>query len=217
MAGDDVVIENNIIRNNDNVGILVTSMDILEEISNDPDSEPNSDNVAILNNMMIDNGNSPVGALKALMLANLETRGPDILDTGGGTGNCILNRGRYRALLMADYAQCDEAARTSAGIRSMTLDQPVAGNVYAEADIRENIGMRNWYGICSACHAYDIQLIGPSVEDIQAIYEGNAEALADYILAPTKVREDAPEMPPQDYLTEEARRAVADFALAMEN
>jgi parallel beta-helix repeat protein len=216
MAGDDVVIENNIIRDNDNVGILITSLDILEQVSNDPDSEPNSDNISILDNVMLNNGANPVGALKVMMLANLKTRGPDILDTGGGTGNCILNAGRYRTLLMADYANCDEAAKTTRAIHSMTLDQPVAANVYSEADIRENIGMRNWYGICSACHAYDIQLIGPSVQDIQAIYEGNPEALAAYILAPVKVREDAPEMPPQDYLTDEGRAAVAEFALAMQ-
>lgn len=217
MAGDDVVIENNIIRDNENVGILITSLDILEQVSNDPDSEPNSDNVAILDNIMINNGSNPVGALKALMLANLQTSGPDILDTGGGTGNCILNAGRYRTLLIADYAQCDQAAKTTAAIRSMTLSQPVAAGVYAEEDIRENVGMRSWYGICSACHAWDIQLIGPSVQDIQAIYEDNPEALAEYIRAPQKVREDTPEMPPQDYLSEETRRAVADFALTLDN
>ncbi|MCH8860990.1 MAG: right-handed parallel beta-helix repeat-containing protein [Proteobacteria bacterium] len=217
MAGDDVVIENNIIRDNDNVGILITSLDILKQVSNDPDSEPNSDNVAILDNLMLNNGANPVGALKALMLANLQTRGPDILDTGGGTGKCILNAGRYRTLLMAEYANCDEAAKTTRSIRSMTLDQPVTGSVYAEDAMRENIGMRSWYAICSACHAYDIQLIGPSVQDIQAIYADDPGALADYIFSPIKVRDDAPEMPPQDYLTIETRRAVADFALAMEN
>lgn len=216
MAGDDVVIENNIIRGNDNVGILVTSLDILAETSCDPDSEPNSDNIAILGNIMLDNGNNPTGELQALMLSHLETKGPDVLDTGGGTGKCILNGTRYRVLLLSDYAQCDEAAKTSAGITTMTLSTPVAANMYAADAVAENVGKRTYYAICSACHAYDIQLIGPSVEEIQAIYEDDAEGLAEYVRAPFKKRLEAPEMPPQNYLSEGSRRAVAAYMLELQ-
>ncbi len=47
---------------------------------------------------MIDNGNNPVGELKALMMTQLSTTGPDILAIGGGEGSSIRDKGRYQNL-----------------------------------------------------------------------------------------------------------------------
>ena len=43
--------------------------------------------------------------------------------------------------------------------------------------------------------------------------DGAPAGIAAYINAPVKIREDYPEMPPQNYLTEETRQAVAKFML----
>ena len=52
---------------------------------------------------------------------------------------------------------------------------------------------------------------------IQAMYMDNPEGLAEYIAKPEKKREDYPEMPPQDYLDEETRLAVAKYMLEVKN
>jgi hypothetical protein len=45
----------------------------------------------------------------------------------------------------------------------------------------------------------------------------NPEGLAAYIAAPVKKRDDYPEMPPQNYLDEETRLAVAKYMLSRTN
>jgi cytochrome c551/c552 len=72
-----------------------------------------------------------------------------------------------------------------------------------------------YYGVCSGCHAYSIRLVGPPVNTIQALYQNNAAGLAEYISAPIHKRDDYPEMPPQNYLTEETRMAVAEYMLTI--
>lgn len=220
MAADDVVIENNIIKGNDNVGILITDLSLAADVSNDPESEPNPDRVVILDNIMVENGNNPVGELKALMMTQMSTKGPDILDTGKGVDKCIQNASRYRTFGLGNYARCDQAKLTTASIRSMTLDTPAPPYDLAgasEEELERRIGKRAYYGICTGCHSYSMRMIGPSIEEIQAIYADNPEALAEYIRAPIKVRDDHPEMPPQDYLSEETRLAVAKYVLSAEN
>ena len=74
-----------------------------------------------------------------------------------------------------------------------------------------------YLGVCTGCHAYTGQLIGPPIKDIQSIYQGNPEALASYIAKPFKKRPTFPEMPPQNYLPEETRLAVAEYVLSLKN
>lgn len=59
MAADEVTIENNIISGNKNVGIVITDHDSFANITKDPDSDPHSDKVSILNNLMFNNGAEP--------------------------------------------------------------------------------------------------------------------------------------------------------------
>lgn len=210
MAADDVIIENNIISGNDNGGIIITDFaNGGAKASNDPDSDPNPDRVTILDNFMIDNGNNPVGELKALMMTQLSSKGPDILAIGGGSGSTIRDRRRYRTFGLKDFG--DPLIHSTANIVTFTLPEPVEPKLISQKEL----GEMTYYGICSGCHAYDIRLIGVPVNAIQAIYHNNPQGIVDYITNPKKVRDDYPEMPPQDYLSEEAKQAVAQYILSI--
>ena len=80
----------------------------------------------------------------------------------------------------------------------------------------EEKGKLTFYGVCSGCHAYDIRMIGPPTRDLQAIYNNNPQGIVDYITNPIHRRENYPEMPPQNYLSEETRMAVAEYMLTVE-
>lgn len=210
MAADDVIIENNIISGNDNGGIIITDFaNGGAKASNDPDSDPNPDRVTLLDNFMMDNGNNPVGELKALMMTQLSSKGPDILAIGGGSGSTIRDRGRYRTFGLKDFGE--PLINSTANIGTFTLPEPVEPKQISQKEL----GEMTYYGICSGCHAYDIRLIGVPVNAIQAIYHNNPQGIVEYITNPKKVRDDYPEMPPQDYLSEEAKQAVAQYILSI--
>ena len=209
MAADEVTIENNIISGNDNSGITITDLSFGANLSNDPESEPNPDRLVVLDNIMTENGNNPVGQLKTLMLSKLSKKGPDILAVGGGSGSCIRNKDSYRTVGLDNYGQC-EVISTKA-VRSYMLNKPVAPRDIS----KEEKGKLTYYGVCSGCHAYSVRMIGPPTMVINALYKDNALGIADYIANPVHKREDYPEMPPQDYLSEETRLAVAEFMLTV--
>ncbi len=210
MAADDVIIENNIISGNDNAGIIITDFENGgAQASNDPESEPNPDRIVLLDNFMIDNGTNPVGELKALMLTQLSTTGPDILAIGGGVGSSIRNRDRYRTWGLGDYGV--PAITDTRAVQTFLLDEPAEPRVIST----EDLGEMTYYGICSGCHAYDIRLIGVPTNVIQMIYKDNPQGIVEYITKPKNLREDYPEMPPQDYLSEEAKLAVAEYILSI--
>lgn len=216
MASDDVVIENNIISGNDAYGIAIVDFENGAGAHTDLEAEPNSDRIVILDNFMHSNGNNPPGIIKAAMATQFSSKGPDIISVGGGVDRCIHNGGRYRTFGLDGYAPCDQAALTTASIQTMTLDEP-APAFKIEADNAEDyeriVGERAYYAVCTGCHAYGNHIVGPPVEEIQEAYADDPEAMAAYIAAPYKVREGYPEMPPQAYLSEETRLAVAKHVL----
>ena len=209
MAADQVTIENNIITGNNNAGITVTDLAYGANTANDPEVEPNPDRLVILDNIMIDNGNSPVGELKALMMTKLSTRGPDIVAVGGGAGSCIVNRDRYRTVGLGDWAQCQ--VTDTRAIQTYMLDEPIAPREISE---KERVKMA-YYGICSGCHAYEVRMVGPPTLVIQALYQNDPQGIADYIVKPEHMREDFPEMPPQKYLSKDLRLALAEYLLTV--
>lgn len=210
MAADEVTIENNIIMGNDNAGITITDYAYAGiELSTDPDSEPNSDRITLLDNFMSNNGNNPVDEVKALMLTKLSKLGPDIIAVGGGAGSCIVNPDRYRSFGVDNFARC--AARDTRVVKTYMLDRPVAPR---NTSLMEK-GKMTYYAVCSGCHAYNTRLIGPPVNLIQTLYKNNPEGIFNYITEPVHKRQDYPEMPPQSYLTEEARKAVAEYMLTL--
>lgn len=223
MAADDVIIEDNIISGNDNAAITITDLGFVKA-ADDPGSDPNPDNLVILNNVMDGNGKNPVADLKTY-LDRFGLKAVDIVDTGLGQNKCILNRGRYRTLLLppSKYAQCDPVKLTTADIITKTLDQPAPPYKVEGAtkdDLAARVGKRGYYAICTGCHAYQGVLIGPAVKEIQQKYadlDDGAELIADYIASPYKIREEYPEMPPQNYLNEETRLAIARYMLKAVN
>ncbi|WP_150452201.1 parallel beta-helix domain-containing protein [Arenibacter lacus] len=209
MAADDVIIENNIISGNDNAGITIVDLATGGSTSNDPNSEPNPDRIVILDNFMHNNGNNPTGEIKALMLTQLSTKGPDILAMGVGVGSTIRDKNRYRTFGLDNFgpAQITDTKE----VTTFLLDVPVAPRSVS----KEEIGQLTYYGVCAGCHAWDERLIGPPTQIIQAIHNNNPQGIVDYITNPKNLREDYPEMPPQDYLSDEAKMAVAEYILAM--
>ncbi len=106
MAADDVVIEGNIIRDNKNIGIMITDHGHATNVTADPESDPNSDRVKILNNTMINNGTDPIPEIKAYMLTELKTGNPDIGSIGPTADSCIINRHQYVTVGIDDFAEC---------------------------------------------------------------------------------------------------------------
>jgi parallel beta-helix repeat protein len=209
MAADDVIIENNIISGNDNAGIMIVDLATGASTSNDPNSEPNPDRIVLLDNFMQNNGNNPVGELKTLMLTQFSTKGPDIIAMGGGVGSTIRDKNRYRTFGLDNYGPAQ--ITDTKDLQTFLLDAPVAPRSVS----KEEIGELTYYGVCAGCHAWDNRLIGPPTQIIQAIHNNNPQGIVDYITNPKNLREDYPEMPPQDYLSDEAKMAVAEYILAM--
>jgi len=210
MAADDVIIENNIISGNNNVGIVITDFENGGvKASKDPESEPNPDHIVILDNFMINNGNDPVGEIKALMLTQFTSKGPDILAIGGGEGSSIKDINRYRTWGLGDFGI--PLINTTKNISSFLLDEPAKPREISA----EDLGEMTYYGICSGCHAFDIKLIGVPTNMIQMIYKDNPQGIVDYINNPKNLRDDYPEMPPQNYLSEAAKLAVAEYILTL--
>ncbi len=210
MAADDVIIENNIIRDNKNVGIVVTDHASFANVTADPESEPNPDRVQILNNLMSGNGTEPITEIKALMAVSLMSEGPDIVAVGGGKDSCILDRSRFRSIGLGDYATCTR--QSTADVASYLLPEPAAPR---STDL-ENRGKLAYFAICAGCHAYNARMIGPPTLTIQALYGDDAQGIADYIANPIKKRPDFPEMPPQNYLDAETRLEVAKYMLSLD-
>lgn len=209
MAADEVTLEDNVIVGNKNAGIIITDHGHAANLSLDPGAEPNSDKIAILDNFMYDNGAEPVGEIKALMLTKLMDRGPDILRVGESKDSCINNREKYLTYGIDEFGSC--AFTTTRGTVTYLLPEPVAPRQITAEEKAEKV----YYGVCAGCHAYNVRMIGPPVQVIQALYMNNPQGIVDYITNPTKKREDYPEMPPQNYLSEDLRIAVADYMLTI--
>ena len=210
MAADEVRIEGNIITGNKNAGIVVVDLSFAANTSNDPDSEPNPDRIAILDNYFEDNGSEPVKEVQALMLASkFTTRGPDIIAAGGGEDgdNCIINRERYLHRGIDNWTDCE--VTTTADVASHLLPD---GAPPRSTD-GQNKAELLYRGICAGCHGYDVRMIGPATVTIQALYQDDAQALADYIAKPVKKRPDYPDMPPQGHLSPKLRLQVAKYML----
>ncbi|MFO1407700.1 MAG: parallel beta-helix domain-containing protein [Steroidobacteraceae bacterium] len=210
MAADDVVVEDNIVSDNKVAGLLITDHGHAANITVDPESDPNSDRVAVLNNMMLHNGYDTIKEVKALMLAEAKSGDVDIVRVGPSPGSCIINRHQYVTVGVDDFAECT-FTNTDATVTYLLPPVP-------PRDIKpEERGKIAFLGICSGCHIYTGRMIGPPIQVIQALYVDNPQGIADYIAKPVKKREDYPEMPPQDYLDPATRLAVAKYMLDVKN
>ena len=210
MAADDVVIENNVIRDNKNAGIIVADHKSYANITPDPEADPNPDRISVLWNLFANNGYEPIKEIRALMVASLTREGPDLVAVGGGTGSCVIDKGAIKSLGLGNWAS--GCARTStADVTTYLLDQPAPPRMLSTDDRGKLI----YSSVCAGCHAYNVRMIGPPTQIIQVMYAGNAQGIADYIANPTKKRQDFPPMPPQAHLSAELRLAVAKYMLSV--
>lgn len=212
MAADDVRIEDNIITGNKNAGIIVVDLSFAANVTADPDSEPNPDRIAILENFFNDNGEDPVTEIKALMMAaHFTTHGPDVIAAGGAEDddNCIIHRDRMLHRGLDDWPDCE--VTTTRDVTTMMLPE---GAPPRDTD-GESKAKVVYNGVCAGCHGYDVRMVGPATVTIQALYHDDAQRLADYIASPEKRRPDYPAMPPQAHLPEDLRLAVAEYMLGI--
>lgn len=211
MAADEVIVESNVITGNKTVGILITDHENAPNVTIDPDADSKPDKIMILDNLMANNGYDTISEIKALMLTELKRGQPDIVRVGTSRDSCIINRHRYVTVGVSKWAECEFTHTRD--IDTYLLDSPVPPR---DISLDEE-GKVAYLSICTGCHTYTGRMIGPPVQIIQALYMDDPEGLADYIANPVKKRDDYPEMPPQDYLDEETRLAVARYMLQVEN
>jgi parallel beta-helix repeat protein len=197
LGTDRTVVEGNLIRDHDGVGVLVSETNFFVTTPDDK-MDPFPDGTQILRNVFINNGAAPHDAIKDLLEAAGLGRGVDVMATGKGRDNCIAERESITALGIARYADCTPGA-TSAATLSMQTREPVVAPAYT-ADQK---GRLTYLAVCSGCHTYNSKLVGPPMITIKALYAKDARRLADWIAKPTHKRQDYPEMPPQNYLPDD--------------
>jgi parallel beta-helix repeat protein len=207
MAGDETTIEGNVITGNKTIGILITDHMNAPNLTLDPEADPNSDKIAILDNLMWNNGYDTIPEIKALKTIELVEGDVQILNIGTSNESCILDHDKYVTVGLKSFGTC--GFTTTADVTTYLLEEPAERRAIAA----EDMGKRAYYGICAGCHAYNIKMIGPPTQVIQALYADNPQGIVDYITNPVKKRDDYPEMPPQNYLSEEVRMAAAQFML----
>jgi len=210
MAGDQTTIEGNVITGNKVIGILITDHMNAPNVTLDPDADPNSDELAILDNLMWNNGYETIPEIKALKALELVDGNVEILNVGTSTNSCILDPDKYTTVGLRSFGTC--GFTTTADVSTYLLDEPAERREIAA----EDMGKRAYYGVCAGCHSYSVKMIGPPTQIIQALYMDNPQGIVDYITKPTKKRDDYPEMPPQNYLSEDVRMAAAEFMLQIE-
>ena len=207
MAGDQTTIEGNVITGNQVIGILITDHMNAPNVTLDPGADPNSDEIAILDNLMWNNGYDTIPEITALKTLELVEGDVEILNIGASTDSCILDPDKYVTVGLKSFGTCGFS--TTADVTTYLLDEPAERRAIAA----EDMGKRAYYGICAGCHSYNVKMIGPPTQIIQALYMDDPQGIVDYITNPVKKRDDYPEMPPQNYLSEEVRMAAAEFML----
>ncbi|MBP6300166.1 MAG: right-handed parallel beta-helix repeat-containing protein, partial [Arenimonas sp.] len=158
MAADDVQIENNIIRDNKNAGIIIADHQSFANINLDPEADPSPDRVSIYRNFFANNGYEPISDIKALMTLNLTSKGPDVLAIGTGKESCINEKASVKTLNIGSWGACKKTS--SMDVASYLLAEPVPARINGKEETAE-IGKRLYSGVCAGCHAYNVRMIGP--------------------------------------------------------
>jgi len=80
----------------------------------------------------------------------------------------------------------------------------------AEADLK--LGAEIYAQRCSACHRFDMRVVGPPYKEVLSKYEDDREALVEFILNPVKIDPNYPPMP-NLALTPNQAKAVAEYLM----
>ena len=225
LAADDVVFENNIIRDNSLAGVIIAHHAAIPHMAKDPQVEPNPDRVKVLKNLFYRNGTKNFSDLivwtRYLIKQVISTgipegadegiipRGGDVVGTKVGNELCIYQPESLKLRDTEHFGKCADASQSNPPI-TMLVD----ANKLPEVSSK-NLGEQTYAAICAGCHAMNYQLIGPPVKEIQTKYKDNPEGIVNFAKAPVKVRSGFPQMPPQGYLGDEKLKAVAKYILEM--
>jgi len=213
LAGDGVQFEDNIVRGNETGGLIFSDMDFMaDSTAPDPAVDPQYDDNKVLGNIFLNNGASPTGKVRLLLVAtHFSLHGADIIGYGKGRRNCIRSGMAATTLGTEAFTQC-AAKETTASIKSM-FDQAPALEVHQSKDKQSGETLFN--AVCAGCHGQGIRLIGPPVEEIQAKYKGNSQGIVEYAYYPTKMRNGYPSMPSQSHLGKVELKKIADYLLGL--
>jgi parallel beta-helix repeat protein len=223
LAADDVIFENNIIRDNSLAGLIIAHHGAIPHMAKDPKVEPNPDRVKVLKNLFYRNGAKSFADLviwtRYLIKQVISTgipegadegiipRGGDVVGTKEGKDLCIYQPESLKLRDTEHFGKCSDATQSDPP-KTMLVE----ASKLPEVSVK-NLGEQTYAAICAGCHAVNYQLIGPPVKEIQAKYKDNPEGIASFAKAPVKVRSGFPQMPPQAYLGDEKLRAVAEYIL----
>ncbi len=212
LAGHGVQFENNIVRGNETGGLLFSDLDfVADSTAPDPAIDPQFSDNKVFNNLFLDNGGSPDGKVRLLLLVNhFVIHGSDVLSYGKGSKNCIVPGLAATQLGMESFSACPEKATTAATVSMLAL----APHIDTHA-VKEESGERIFNAVCAGCHGQGIRLIGPPLEEIQAKYRSNPEGIVEFAYYPTKTRKGYPAMPGQSHIGKLTLRKVADYILTL--
>lgn len=205
MAADLVSVEGNVIRDNNTCGVCVMDHNSLGGFPVDEEVDPRPDDVHIYTNIYRNNGGNPSGT--QFMKLKLQ-RGADIVNLARGRNNCLDSDSEPLTLGVDRWRKCNPGAST-ADLHSYQLRQALTTKPLT----LEEQARLTYLAVCSGCHAYKSRLIGPPIIVIQALYRNKPEQMSAWIANPGKIRQGFPEMPPQDYLSEELRLELARYIL----
>ena len=204
LGPDNVTIEDNEIAENDNVGVFVADL-ITFGMASDPKLDPYSDGIRVMANDWRANGENMSGMLGDMLTPSGQS-GIEVLAMGKGRDSCFT--AGADTLGTKRWTTCNPED-SKAGFVSARLSGGAEEPVYT----LEQKGRLTYLAVCTGCHAYDSVLHGPSMQSIQALYDGKPEAMVAFITAPVQKREGFPEMPPQAYLGEENLAEIARYIL----
>lgn len=204
-AADETSIEDNLIKGNNSAGVFLSDHGNYSAAP-DPKMDPRPDYSRVLENVFINNGSRPKGLIKEMLASTDRTVGADLFSTGEGRKNCVSNRQSITEFGTNRWTECAEG-ETSADVVSYQLSQPLKTPSFTP----EQMGRITYLSVCSGCHSYTGRIIGPPMITIQSLYQDNPKGLIAYIKDPKKKWPGYPEMPPQNYLSEDALREVAKY------
>ncbi len=213
LAGNNVQIEDNIIRNNVTGGLILSDMSFIDDMSApDPEVDPKFKNIKVYRNLFYENGKKPRGKMVKLLLAvkHLSLSGGDIITNGDGKDNCLFKGLGANVIGAKDFTECKEGATTKDVVTVLATSKELTSVQKARSS---DLGTKVYNNVCAGCHASNISLIGPPLQELQKKYHGNARGIVEFAFAPSKIRSKYPAMPSQNYLGKEKLQAAAEFIL----
>ncbi len=233
LAGDRVVLEDNIIRRNSFAGIALGDHSLLPVTQQrDAEVEPNPDGNRVLRNVFLDNGTRTWGDTVSWLLYVVRTlfygsgeraKGPegetiglfpkgfDVVASGRGKDNCLQEGDAITRVGTRSFGVC-ASTETTAKITTMVGAAERTLSARSEAEI----GRQVYATVCASCHSLNMKTIGPPVAEIREKYYGNPYGIVRFASLPHRVRKGFAAMPSQRYLGLEKLNAVARYLLSAE-